>query len=243
MRTIVIPDIHGMYDLFIELLKKVNLSKKDKLILLGDYVDRGEKSKKVIDKIVKLMEDYDVVALKGNHDDWFLRFLEGELSEDEILTWLHFGGFDTVSSYGGVLVESTKDLIEWREYVKTNYREHLEFLKGLRLYYEDEYFYYVHAGVNPFIKDIKNNREEDFYWMNRKIFLNNRLSLDKPVIFGHTRVNTIHGDISPYIREDKIGIDGGAFCSGGRLYAMIIERGKYTFEFINNYTWLERWYE
>ena len=70
-----VSDIHGHLDIFKEVLKNVDLKNKDnKLILLGDYIDRGDKSCETIYFIKELSEKYpnQVIALLGNHEKMFL---------------------------------------------------------------------------------------------------------------------------------------------------------------------------
>lgn len=71
MSTYAISDIHGCYDEFMALLRKISLQEEDELILLGDYIDRGPKSYEML----KWLENVpaNVVTLKGNHDDGFCR--------------------------------------------------------------------------------------------------------------------------------------------------------------------------
>ncbi len=51
----VISDIHGMYDQLVMLLRKIDLN--DQVIFLGDYIDRGPDSKKVLDLLIALKQD------------------------------------------------------------------------------------------------------------------------------------------------------------------------------------------
>ena len=69
-RLFAIGDIHGCFDSFQELIEnKIQLSKNDRLVLLGDYIDRGPKSKEVIDYIINLQaKGYNIIALAGNHE-------------------------------------------------------------------------------------------------------------------------------------------------------------------------------
>lgn len=65
----IIPDIHGCYDTLRALIHKIDLQKQDHLFLLGDYINRGPKSKEVVDFVIQLMNDgYKVHPLKGNHE-------------------------------------------------------------------------------------------------------------------------------------------------------------------------------
>src|SRR5437764_3990121 len=69
-RLIAIGDIHGCHQEFAELLARLNLTKSDRLILLGDLVNRGPDSCKVID----LAREHRAVALLGNHELRLLNF-------------------------------------------------------------------------------------------------------------------------------------------------------------------------
>ena len=71
-------DIHGHYDEFIESLSKVDLSDKNRLlILLGEYIDNGSQSLQVISKIIELEKYYpdQVITLLGNHEEYFVEWL------------------------------------------------------------------------------------------------------------------------------------------------------------------------
>ena len=68
-RLLVMGDIHGHYDKMQMVLKNAKYdSKKDQLILLGDYVDRGPNSSEVVEAVKNLVKD-GAVALYGNHED------------------------------------------------------------------------------------------------------------------------------------------------------------------------------
>jgi serine/threonine protein phosphatase 1 len=70
MNRYVISDIHGCLLTFQELLSKIGFSKSDELILLGDYINRGKRSKEVLDTIIELQNhDYQITALRGNHEE------------------------------------------------------------------------------------------------------------------------------------------------------------------------------
>ena len=65
MATYVISDIHGQYDMFMDLLYKISFSDKDTLYILGDIIDRGPHP---IKTMRKLMEMPNVICLLGNHE-------------------------------------------------------------------------------------------------------------------------------------------------------------------------------
>ena len=79
MKTYVFGDIHGMYDKFMNVLEQLPLNKNDLIITLGDYIDRGPDSKKVIRKLMELKRKYKTVNLYGNHEDLLLNMSSLEI--------------------------------------------------------------------------------------------------------------------------------------------------------------------
>lgn len=69
MRTYVMSDIHGCFDIFLQMLERIEFGNADRLILAGDYVDRGTQNLQML----RWLEDCpgNVVALRGNHDEEF----------------------------------------------------------------------------------------------------------------------------------------------------------------------------
>ncbi|WP_227013978.1 metallophosphoesterase family protein [Paenibacillus psychroresistens] len=212
-RTLVVSDIHGCYAKWIDLLRKVEFKPKaDRLIILGDYVDRGLQSREVVDHIIRLVQDGEAIALRGNHDQRFMEWvtLNNTLHDTK---FVEHGGLQTINSYcqskysladilkPGVL-EQAKALI------RKNYRAHIQFIDSLPLYYEDDYHIYVHAGLNPFYKTWKEQPERDFIWI-RDAFVRQPTVVDKMVVFGHSKTVDIQGTGDIWFGGDKIGIDGG----------------------------------
>lgn len=243
MRTIVISDIHGYLDKFNELLDKVNFKKNDNLILIGDYIDRGTQSKGVINKIKKLVENENVIALKGNHEDTFVKVILNEISDESLYMWLFYhGGHSTLVDYYGynILLHSTNVLSTARgalQHIKEEYIEDIKFLESLNLYYEDNKHIYVHAGVNPIHKDWKTTRKEDFLFIRDYFIKSNLKYTKKTVIFGHTPCLRIHNNSNPFFDYQngkliKIGIDGGMGFKK-QLNALIIEKGKYSYKSVS----------
>ena len=71
----VISDIHGCYDEYIELLKKINFCDEDELYILGDVVDRGAEPIKVLQDMMLRANVYPIL---GNHDYMKRLFLMGK---------------------------------------------------------------------------------------------------------------------------------------------------------------------
>lgn len=197
-KTFVIGDIHGCNVKFNDLLQKVAPTKDDRIILLGDYIDRGLDSRGVIDTILWLiMGGYDVIPLMGNHEEILLGYVEDP--HVFIYYWFNNGGDFTRKSYENPFGEST--FLE-------NMAKHLTVIKDFRVCFEDEAFFYAHAGVDP-EKSLKDQDVWDLLWIRRK-FVETTKDFGKVVVFGHTPLK------EPLIMRNKIGIDTGCVF-GGKL--------------------------
>lgn len=142
MATYVIGDIHGRPNLLNQLIRDVPWDvTRDKIVFLGDLIDRGIDAPGVVEKIMELSaRNPNVVALRGNHEQMMLDCLDyGDLQ------WLipENGGLATLAGYGFDL-ESLRDVSDIRIP-----EEHVEFLRSLPYFHEDEQAIYVHAGLVP----------------------------------------------------------------------------------------------
>ncbi|WAA13377.1 metallophosphoesterase family protein [Fervidibacillus halotolerans] len=206
LRTLVISDIHGCFDEFMELLDLVEYTVgKDRLILLGDYVDRGPKSKEVVQYVLELEKKDEVIILKGNHDERFVSLVERENPTVREM-FFKYGGYETLKSY--VPNFSMEHFDEAVDFIRQEYRHHIEFLNRTKLYFEDDHFIYVHAGLNPKFKDWKQQPVPDFYTI-RETFLQGTVDTEKRIVFGHTATPLIHESGDIWMSGEKIGIDGG----------------------------------
>ncbi|MFQ6017574.1 MAG: metallophosphoesterase family protein [Kiloniellaceae bacterium] len=186
-------------------------------VYLGDYIDRGPDSRGLIDCLIEQpLPGFESVHLKGNHDDFMLRFLAGE---DVLLVWLMNGGDATLRSYG---IESAAagfgglDGVAWlrAELTARLPDEHRRFLESLRMSHVEGDYLFVHAGIRPGVP-LGAQNPEDLLWI-REPFLTSDADCGKVVVHGHTPVP------APELRPNRIGIDTGA-CFGGRLTALVLE--------------------
>ena len=193
-----ISDIHGCYDHLIRLLKKIPpLQPDDKLIFLGDYIDRGPKSYEVVQHLLSLPKEQ-TIFLKGNHEDLMLEYMEG--SYDAYKCWIRNGAMETIRSYNRALggdMESEFSLPQ----------EHIDFYNNLKICYETDDYFFVHAGLNPY-KPMTEQSDNDMLWIRDIFITSNKLPTDKRVIFGHTPLK------KPLVRDNKIGIDTCCFHTG-----------------------------
>jgi serine/threonine protein phosphatase 1 len=171
-RLFAIGDIHGCFDSLRELIEnRIAIRKTDKLVFLGDYIDRGNQSREVIDYIIELKnKDFDIVALIGNHESMLLDALDNDMFLPE---WFQNGGYETMRSFG---INSIKQLDQ----------VYIEFFKGLQFYYSLDNFLFVHAGFN---NRISNPFDDKYHmiWSRRENYTNPVLR-DKIIIHGHTPV-------------------------------------------------------
>lgn len=168
-RLFAIGDIHGCFNAFqLMLEQKIQLEKSDKLILLGDYIDRGKQSKEVIDYIIDLQtKGFDIVPLLGNHESMLLDAFNNEVRTP---TWIQNGGSETLKSFK---ITSLKEIEP----------KYVEFLKGLSYFFAFKDYLFVHAGFND--SDI--NPFADIYsmiWVCRPAY-ENPLLIKKIIIHGH----------------------------------------------------------
>jgi len=207
-RTLVIGDIHGGLKAIIQVLEKANVTQKDTLIFLGDYVDGWSESPQVLDFLIGLSQKQNCVFIRGNHDELLLNWLQ---SNEENPMWKEHGGEATIFAYADVN-EATK-------------QKHLDFLKKLENYYLDSNNrLFVHAGFTNLNGVTHEYFPKMFYWertlwemavsLDKSITKDDvmypkRLLLYDEIYIGHTPVTKINKTI-PIQMANVWNIDTGA---------------------------------
>lgn len=237
MATYVITDIHGQYDMFIELLDKIQLQDTDMLYILGDILDRNTHP---IKTIRKLMEMPNVICMVGNHEYMALECLEflvkeitdmsiEELDEkmlDNLVTWQYNGSKSTIN--------------EFRQLDSETRREVIDFIKDFLIYEEivvnGKNYLWVHAGLGNYLpdKDIEDYSIHELIWTGADYDV--QYFKDTYVVTGHTPTQTIKDNPHPgyiYHRNNHIAIDCGASYQGGRLAALCLDTGKEYYSSLN----------
>jgi serine/threonine protein phosphatase 1 len=210
-----IGDIHGEAALLDELMERVQPRPDDRLVFLGDYVDRGPDSHGVVERLLALRERHDCVFLLGNHESMFLDFLgwKGEryFGGDAFLS---NGGDRTLASYGFFDAQRRGESFELPE-------AHRAFFERCVLSHQEGDYVFVHAGLAQGLLQqsdlhyaLRRSRAEDLLW--------NRGTGDLPhglgvtIVYGHTP----RADFEVRWNEPfSIGIDTGA-TYGGPLTAI-----------------------
>lgn len=216
-----IGDIHGRDDLFAKLLELIEQDRSKReyercvLILLGDLVDRGPDSNKVVERALMLAPSYDKVHhLVGNHEECMLAALTGDVRA--LRYFSRIGGDATIRSYlnDDVLYDaaSFEELAEL--FPRCVPQEHVDFLsRGEDMVRYGDYVF-VHAGIRPGVS-LDNQSRSDLRWI-REEFLSATTDFGALVVHGHTISDQVD------IRSNRIGIDTGAY-QFGALTALGLE--------------------
>ncbi len=173
-RLFAIGDIHGCLPALETLLAAIAPRAGDTIVTLGDYVDRGPKSREVIERLLRLQTECRLVPLLGNHDQMMLAVHHGR--EELYSEWLLFGGTATMASYG---IQRLEDLPA----------AHAAFVRGCRLFYELPRYFFVHASYRA---DLPLDRQptEVLLWESLKERQPGPHRSGKTAVVGHTAQKT-----------------------------------------------------
>ena len=192
-RLFAISDIHGCFKPFYELVvNTIKLSRSDQLILLGDYIDRGEQSREVIDFIIELInKGYNITALRGNHEEMSL---DSYKNPDLLPLWFMNNGISTLESFG------IQDISE----IESRY---IEFFESLKYYIIIGDVIFVHAGFDDFALNPFENKHTMIWECSASY--RNPLLADKTIIHGHRSKTISHVKNLISERSKVIPIDTG----------------------------------
>ncbi|MEW9307115.1 metallophosphoesterase family protein [Labrys neptuniae] len=218
-RIYAVGDIHGRRDLLLRMEQRI-LADLDGgiteplVVFLGDYVDRGPESAGVIEHLSSCRFGATIKALRGNHEDLLLSFLDDPVVLER---WRKFGGLETLHSYGVDVSEALRG----RGYRQVREQfagklpaAHRRFLEDMPLSHSCGDYFFCHAGVKPRI-GLDRQAGEDLLWI-RDEFLKFGGSFGKIVVHGHSPVS------EPEMHANRINVDTGAFATS-RLTAVVLE--------------------
>lgn len=215
-RVYAIGDIHGRVDLLRSLQDMIVADSVDSpaarnvLVYLGDYVDRGDSSRQVIEFLMKQhIQGFEIVHLIGNHEEMMLTFLDDPSIGPN---WIGNGGGETLLSYGihnpghrAVLEPDTLEMLS-RALAAELPIEHFNFLHDLATSHVEGDYMFVHAGIMPGVA-LDLQTRADLLWI-RDEFLSSQADHGKCIVHGHTITREVA------FPGNRIGIDTGAFYSG-----------------------------
>jgi serine/threonine protein phosphatase 1 len=190
-----VGDIHGCHDQLLVAVAKIKAHAKARpyrVFFLGDYVDRGPKSREVVNLVKGLVTGKGThgkwYALRGNHEEMMIAGMQNELDD----FWLEYGGEVTRASYAGHDGDA---------------RDHLKWLATLPTLLETLNHCFVHAGCSPRYS-LADQPDEVRMWI--RGWEKDGHDFGKHVVYGHT-ISKV-----PRLLPFSTGLDTGAY-SGGPL--------------------------
>jgi serine/threonine protein phosphatase 1 len=169
-RTIVLGDIHGCSDALASLLHALAPERSDRVIVLGDYIDRGPDSQGAIEQLLELARRTWLIPILGNHDRMLLSLLGGRAYMTS--NWMALGGGATLRSFG----VAAPELIPER---------YVGFLRSCREAYETPMHLFVHANYLPSVP-LDQQPSYVLRWESLKVRMPGPHYSGKQAIVGHT---------------------------------------------------------
>jgi serine/threonine protein phosphatase 1 len=171
-RLLAVGDIHGCLDQLKTLMTQVAPKLADRVVFLGDYVDRGPDSAGVIDYLIEFNRIFPSTCfLRGNHEQMFIDYLDGH----DPTSFLVNGGLKTLSSYQS----------SGRWPIPSSHRT---FIDALLDYYETEDYIFVHAGLRPGIPLAEQDWGKTVVYghtpLEEPLLAETRLGLDTGCVYG-----------------------------------------------------------
>lgn len=211
----VMSDIHGKHALLENLLKQTE--ETEKILFLGDYCDRGKDSLSVLLTVKRLVDEGKAYAVRGNHDQMFLDFLDAPDEQPEF--YYNQGGRETIDSFYDLDFSPSIHYTPKRvaSYILESYPDLIDFIRNLPYTIEMGDWLFVHAGIRPYSTAWKTNTSlTDMLWIRQEFYFQKN-ETGKRVMFGHTSSYHLPLHDTPiWMHRDKtsFGIDGGAGGSG-----------------------------
>lgn len=220
----VMSDIHGMYDKYAEMLKLIQLSEQDTLYILGDIVDRGTQSMKILQDMMKRPN---VKAIFGNHElmmadciGWLMQAITEESLADinetkliKLSDWMENGGHQTIQDFKTLSKREQNDIVDYL----------MEFTAYEEITVNHQQYFLVHAGLRNFEADkpLDEYDVNDFVWERPDWDI--PYFTDKIVVVGHTPTQYISGKSEIFIKNNFIAVDCGACFENGLLACICLD--------------------
>jgi len=233
-------DIHGAYKALVQCLQQSGFNyEEDTLIQLGDIADGFDEVYQCVEELLKIKN---LIAIKGNHDEWFNEFITTGYHNERwaqggkatAISYLRLTGREDTVKHAG---EGYSVPLQSADIPET----HQRFFQQQQLYYIDETNNcFVHAGFNRHLP-FKGQPVYLYYW-DRELWTEalsyagfkrgnpsaGKFQMVTPfndIFIGHT--TTVHWKIDKPMQAANIyNIDTGAG-HGGRLTIMEVSSKKY----------------
>ncbi len=209
-RLYVVGDVHGHLATLRALLHRLNLNPEDRVVCLGDMIDRGPNSAGVVELVRSHPQ---IICLKGNHEHMAVQSVQMDGSFEAWQPWMKRGGKSTYASY---IVQAEGDL--WQ--AKRAMLDDFMWLDNLPTQIVLDDIRLVHAGYDPRMP-LDMQGEKELLWI-RKEWFQHEGAVDpaRTVFFGHTtttKLGDVAGDVAyahallPDGRPAWVGLDVGAY--------------------------------
>ncbi|WP_165981077.1 metallophosphoesterase family protein [Macrococcus lamae] len=184
MNYYIIGDVHGCYHTLKKILNHWNPD-DEQLIFVGDYINKGRHSGKVVKYIRELQQKYpDTICIKGNHEYQMVKYIEDETPYK-----------DMKENYSNTLKKYD---------LKDKQRDDVTWMKRLPLFHENQVIYVSHAGVNFLgVRKFK----EDSWWSVLR-YRGKLRRMKKLQVIGHTPTLTERPEFTE--KFHSLNIDSGA---------------------------------
>jgi len=222
-RVYAVGDVHGCADRLFDLHSLIarHLAEtpcpEPLLLHLGDLVDRGPDSARVVARLSmgSPLRSVPMVNLMGNHEWMMLRALALNDAQDA-KEWLRNGGDASLESWG---VRANAPRQDWPAQIPV---EHLAFLRDLKPFHRLDGYLFVHAGVRPGVP-LAGQSRRDLLWIRGGF-----LDWEGPLLPEAPAIAVVHGHTptqAPEVHANRIGLDTGAV-RGGKLTCGVLEGGQ-----------------
>lgn len=197
-RVFVVGDIHGHLATFRALLHRLRLKPEDRVICLGDMIDRGPDSAGLV---AMLRTHPQIICIKGNHEHMAIQCVQANGTFQAWQPWMNRGGKSTYSSYivqaEGDLWEAKRTMLDdfmWLDTLPTQI-----VLDDLRL---------VHAGYDPRMP-LDMQGEKELLYIRKEWFTHeDAVDPSRTVFFGHTTTTKL-GDAAGDVAFSSTRLDDG----------------------------------
>ena len=214
-RIYAIGDVHGRLDLLEAVLARIRADlgarphPRPRIVMLGDYVDRGPHSRGVIEALIALKASpMPASFLLGNHDSYISAYLREPGWYDRTYHWLHdnMGGAATLASYGVPDARAEEPAVTRDAFAAAFPKAHMAFLDACALKIRIGGYLFAHAGIRPGLP-VSEQTRDDLIWI-REPFLSSDADFGFKVVHGHT--------IVPQVEHwpNRIAVDTGAVRTG-----------------------------
>lgn len=222
----VMSDLHGMYEKYLKMLDMIKFSQNDQLYILGDIIDRGSQSIKLLIDIAKRDNVYPIF---GNHELMAIRclnFILSDMTKESVIAlteserldlfeWINNGGDQMIGELKKLSVPKRKAIISYL----------MDFSAYEEIEINGKYYFLVHAGLNNYQqnKQLYEYDVDDFVWARLDFKTNYFNDLNKFVIVGHTPTLLFSNEAKIFYKNNFINIDCGAYLKNGRLACLCLD--------------------